>query len=49
MVTYADPKSKTTDPPPGVTVTQSSKGSGATIAYHHRGHRGRRRRLSAFL
>ncbi len=33
MVTYADPKSKTTDPRPGVTVSQSNKGSGATVAY----------------
>ena len=32
MVTYADPKSKTTDPRPGVTVTQSNKSSGTTIA-----------------
>ncbi len=32
MVTYADPKSKTTDPHSGVTVTQSNKGSGTTIA-----------------
>lgn len=36
MVTYTDPKSKTaaeTDGRPGVHVTQTSKGSGATIAY----------------
>ena len=32
MVTYADPKSKTTDPHSGVTVNQSTKGSGTTIA-----------------
>ena len=32
MVTYADPKSKTTDPRPGVTVNQSTKSSGSTIA-----------------
>lgn len=30
---YTDQKSKTTDQRPGVTVTQSNKGSGATIAY----------------
>ncbi len=30
---YADQKSKTTDSRPGVNVTQSNKGSGATIAY----------------
>jgi hypothetical protein len=36
MANYADPKSKTTvdaDSRPGVHVTQTSKGSGATIAY----------------
>ncbi len=33
MVTYADPKSKTADPRPGVNVTQTNKGSGTTIAY----------------
>jgi hypothetical protein len=32
MVTYADPKSKNADPRPGVSVTQSNKGSGTTIA-----------------
>lgn len=32
MVTYADPKSKNTDPRPGVTVNQSTKSSGSTIA-----------------
>lgn len=30
---YTDQKSKTTDQRPGVNVTQSNKGSGATIAY----------------
>ncbi|HQY74801.1 MAG TPA: hypothetical protein PLK44_13890 [Aestuariivirga sp.] len=36
MANYADPKTKTvseTDGRPGVHVTQTSKGSGATIAY----------------
>ena len=36
MVTYSDPKSKTgldSDSRPGINVTQTSKGSGATIAY----------------
>jgi len=36
MANYADPKSKTgvdADSRPGVHVTQTSKGSGATIAY----------------
>ena len=36
MANYADPKTKTaseTDGAPGVTLTQTSKGSGATIAY----------------
>ena len=30
---YTDQKTKTTDSRPGVTVTQSNKGSGATVAY----------------
>ena len=30
---YTDQKSKTSDSRPGVTVTQTNKGSGATIAY----------------
>jgi len=30
---YADQKTKTTDQRPGVNVTQTNKGSGATIAY----------------
>ena len=30
---YTDQKSKTTDQRPGVTVNQTTKGSGATVAY----------------